>query len=225
MRFLFIAVISFFSIVHAQESGASKILILAPNQVVFEKSIERQLKQDVSAYKESLNLEQEEQYFKTEEFKKKPENAQLMARYEVNYLKTLNHENLSSYLAEQMMVNLLYGKIKGAIVKVKNRFSSADTIELAEFTQDEEMDLILNFSEVNYFSKKGENYCSMMVQLYDFRTKTLLLNTLYTANASNVGLEKICDFGSPNCSINNTLTLVFKEVIPLILENDPLKGN
>lgn len=223
MKKLVVIFISLFSLAHGQESVGAKILILSPYQVVFEKAIERQMKQDVQAYRDGLNLEEAEKYFQTDEFKKSPENNQMMSRYEVNFLKTLSHENLSSYLAQQMMVNQLYRKMKGLVVLVKNTTASADTVELEEIARAEEMDFVLNFSEVNYFSKKGENFCSVMVQLYDNASKRLLVNQLYTGNASNVGMEKICAEGSSHCSINNALGAAFSEVLPMILENNPAK--
>lgn len=198
-----------------------QILILSPNETKFESALDKELLKNVNNYKKSLNLEQADAFLLSDEFKKRPENAQIITRSEIEYLRTLDHKNLVSYLAEQYLSYKLYEKFEGVVVRLKNAKSNGSTAELKKIAADENTTFVLNFSTIELYKEKRQSFAKITVQLYDHTSGKMLLSETYTGGWENPGFDYACEDHSVNCCINNALSQIVKAAGRAIIANDP----
>lgn len=198
-----------------------QILILSPNETKFESALDKELLKNVNNYKKSLNLEQADAFLLSDEFKKRPENAQIMTKSEIEYLRTLDHKNIVSYLAEQYLSYKLYEKFEGVVVRLKNARSNGSTAELKKIAADENTTFVLNFSAIELYKEKRQSFAKITVQLYDHSSGKMLLSETYTGGWENPGFDYACEEHSVNCCINNALSQIVKAANRAIIANDP----
>lgn len=198
-----------------------QLLILSPNETKFAPALDKELSKKVNEYKKSLDLNEADAFLLSSEFKARPENVQTMSRSEVEFLHTLDHKNLVSYLAEQFISYTLYDRFENVVVKLKDVKSNGSVAALQKVAADEKMMFVLNFSSVELYKEKKESFARITIQLYDQGSGTILLNKAYTGGWNNPGLEYACEDHSVNCCINNALSQVVREVSRAVIANDP----
>lgn len=204
-----------------QQSFEPQILVLSPNQSTFNKSMEKELTSKVDAYKKGLDLAAAEEFFRSEEFKRRPQNVQLMSKSEVSYLKTIDAVNLTSYLAEQHLSYALYEQIRTVVVKLKNEKSTGEVKDLDRIAGKEKATFVLNIKAIELYKEGKQSFAKLAVQLYDRASGSLLLDEAFTGGSENPGLEYTCEENSVDCCINNALSQALGAIIPLILDNNP----
>jgi hypothetical protein len=69
------------------------------------------------------------------------------------------------------------------------------------------------------------SYAKLVIQLYDYLTNSLLIDTSYIGNWNNPGFEFACRDSSLSCTINNSLSQALDNVVFKIALNSPTIKN
>ncbi len=206
---------------YAQDNSGPEILVLSPNELIFEKSLEKELSKNVSEYVASMDLNAANNFLHSDEFKGYPASSQETIKSEVAYLKTLDYKNITSYLTEQFLYYTLQEKLENIVVKLSNEKSKGDKKAISKFINGTKTDFIINLSMLEFYKSEKAGFLKVSVQLYQKETGNIILDKSYTGDWSNPGFQYTCEEKSVNCCINNALSQAVNEISALILENDP----
>jgi hypothetical protein len=217
---IFLVALSTFTL-YAQDNFDPKILVLSPNKLIFEKSMEMELLKNVSEYKAGLDLNAATNFLQSEEFKEYPASSQETAKSEIAYLKILDYTNITSYLTEQYLYYTIREKLENVVVKLSTEKSNGGKNELAKFANGTDIDFVINLSLLEFYKSEKVGFLKISVQLYQKETSQIILDKSYTGDWSNPGFQYTCEEKSVNCCINNALSKAVAELSSLIVENDP----
>jgi len=207
--------------IFGQTQAGPNIVILSPNESKFEKSIEKEISDKVMDFKKGLDLQEANAFLNSAEFKQRPENVQLISRSEVDYLKTIDHISLTSYLAEQHLVYAIYEQLNQVVVQLSTTRSKGDKGNLDKIATAENAAFVLNFSALDFYAENKKHFARITVQLYEKTSGSILLNKTYKGDWDNPGFEYACEEKSVDCCINNVLLQLVPDVAGHILAANP----
>jgi hypothetical protein len=216
--FIFVMASALFAIGQSYEP---QILILSPNEFIFDKSFEKEIQSKNIELSSDSKISDKKEFIASEEFKKEPENIQAITLSEFNFLKNLNFSNQVSYIAHQYLAYRFYERFKNLIILLTDKKSDSNIQNLKNIADEEKIQYILNFSNIKLYKKGRKCYSKISVQLYDNYSKNILLNSEFEGDWTNPGFEFACKEKSIECPINNAISKALSEVINIVAKNSP----
>lgn len=198
-----------------------QILILAPNETKYEKAFDKEVASYNNEIKKKLNISEQEQGLNSDDFKKRPENIQIITKSEIEFSKNLDFFKQASFISEQYLAYRFFEKFPNLLIKLKDDKSNGTLEELKTQSDKEKLQYVLNLSSIELFIEKKNRYAKISVQLYDNISNSILLDKAYIGDWRNPGFEFSCEDKTINCTLNNALSQALGEVIYTIASNSP----
>ena len=210
-----------FTVVTGQTKYEPQILILAPNQTICEKTLDKEVSDYNKKLKQSQATLDKSKSLDSPEFKNQPENIQAMAKCDVEFSKNLDFYKQASSICEQFLAYRLFEKFPNLLIKLIDKKSDGTLTNLKAFSESEKLQYVLNFSSIDLYKEKRKSHARINVQLYDNKTNSILLDKSFIGDWNNPGLEFCCTDKTIQCTLNNSLSQVLDEVIYIIASNSP----
>jgi hypothetical protein len=198
-----------------------QILILSPNEVKYDKVFEKDIANYNDLIKKSNKLEEQEKSLKSSEFANQPANIKRMIQDEVTYSKNLDFFKQTSSICEQFLAYKFIEKFPKLLIELKDVKSKGTIDDLKSISEQTKLQYILNFPSITFYKENEMSYAKLAVQLYDYSTNSLLIDTSYIGNWNNPGFEFACNDSSLSCTINNSLSQALDNVIYNVASNSP----
>ncbi|PBQ31907.1 hypothetical protein CNR22_09035 [Sphingobacteriaceae bacterium] len=198
-----------------------QILILAPNVTKYEKAFDKEVTNYNEEIKKNTNTSEQEQALNSPDFKKQPDNIQIITKSEIAFSKNLDFFKQASFISEQFLAYRFFEKFPNLLIKLKDAKSSGALDDLKTQSEKEKFQYVLNFASIELYKENKINYAKITVQLYDNASKSILLDKTYIGDWSNPGFEFACEDKTINCTLNNALSQALEEVIYTIASNSP----
>lgn len=198
-----------------------QILILAPNVTKYEKAFNNEVSSYNKQIQKKINTSEQEKNLNSSEFKKQPENIQIITKSEIEFSKNLDFFKQASFISEQFLAYRFFEKFPNLLIKLKDSKSNETLNELKSYSENEKLQYVLNFSSIELYKQSKISYAKVTIQLYDNITNTILLNKAYIGDWNNPGFEFTCNDQTINCTLNNALSQALNEVIFMIASNSP----
>lgn len=215
--------ISTFSIAFTalSQSYEPQILILSPNEIKFDKEFDSEIKIKNEEIAKYLKKPDYKEAIKSSEFKKQPQNIQLITLSEVKFTEKLDFFKQTSLIAHRYLTHSFYRRFSNLLILLSDTKIKSDENELKALADKEKMQYVLNFSKIELFKKNGISFANITVQLFDNEIHKFVINKVYEGDWINHGFDFACSDKSIECSINNCLSQALKEVISEIASNNP----
>jgi hypothetical protein len=210
-----------FSASFGQTIYEPQILILSPSNIKYDKVFEKEIADFNSLIKKNNRFAEQEKVLKSKEFTTQPANIKKMMLDEVAYSKSLDFFKQTSSVCEQFLAYKFIEKFPGLLIELKDIKSNGSIEELKHISKQAKLQYVLNFSGITIYKDNGIGYAKLAVQLYDFSTNSLLIDTSYVGDWSNPGFEFACSDSSVSCTINNALSQALDNVIYNVAVNSP----
>lgn len=210
-----------FSISFGQTVYEPQILILSPNNVKYDKVFEKEISDYNDVIKKNNKLEEKEKGLKSNEFGSEPENIKRMMQDEVAYAKNLDFFKQTSSICEQFLAYKFFEKFPNLLIELKDIKSKGSIEELKNISEQAKLQYVLNFPNVTFYKENHISYAKLSVQLYDYSTNSLLIDTSYIGDWYNPGFEFACSDSSLSCTINNSLSQALDNVVYNVALNSP----
>lgn len=222
MKKLTIVLLTFtFALTALGQTYEPQILILTPNELKFDKSFEKDVKQKNKELSKRPENKEQDDYLKSEEFKKQPENIQRITLSEIEFTEKLDFSKQASFIAHQYLAYRFYERFPNLLILLSNSKSSGNLTELKKIADTDKLQYILNFSSIELFKKDEISFAKISVQLYDNSSQTFLINSEYEGDWTNPGFEFACTDQSIDCTISNALSKALGDVIYQVASNSP----
>ncbi|MES2574770.1 MAG: hypothetical protein V4572_07495 [Bacteroidota bacterium] len=210
-----------FTTTFGQIAYEPQILILAPNETKYEKAFDKEIASYNNEIKKKLNISEQEQGLNSDDFKKRPENIQIITKSEIEFSKNLEFFKQASFISEQYLAYRFFEKFPNLLIKLKDHKSNGTLEELKTQSDKEKLQYVLNLSSIELYIEKKNRYAKISVQLYDKVSNSILLDKSYIGDWRNPGFEFSCEDKTINCTLNNALSQALREVIYTIASNSP----
>jgi hypothetical protein len=197
-----------------------QILILSPNKIKFEKGFDSEIEKSNEKIRQYSNSAEQQQYIKSEEFKKQPENLKLMTLSSIKFSENMDFFKYSSFITQQYLSYRFYERFTNLLILLSDSKSNGDKKELKTIADREKLQYIINFTKIEILKKDGISFAKILLQLFDNESNTFLINKEYEGDWNNPGFEFACTDSSINCAINNALSQGLSEVIYSIASNN-----
>jgi hypothetical protein len=198
-----------------------QILILAPNEIKYEKSFDKEISKFNNEIREKIKNSQQEEVLNSPDFKNQPENIKIITKSEIEFSKNLDFFKQASIISEQILAYRFFEKFPNLLIKLKDSKSTETLDGLKKYSDNENLQYVLNFSTIELFKDKMISYAKVTIQLYDNFSNSILLNKSYIGDWNNPGFEFTCNDKSLNCTLNNALSQALDDVINTIASNSP----
>ena len=214
-----------FAISFGQAIYEPQILILSPNEVRYDKVFEKEIANYNALIKKNNKLAEQEKSLKSSEFANRPANIKRMMEDEVAYSKNLDFFKQASSSSEQFLAYKFIEKFPNLLIELKDVKSKGSIEELKNISEKAKLQYVLNFPSITFYKDNEMSYAKLAVQLYDYSTNSLLIDTSYVGNWNNPGFEFACNDSSLNCTINNSLSQALDNVVYNVASNSPTLKN
>jgi len=204
-----------------QKDYEPQILILAPNVTKYDKTFDKEVSSYNKEIKKRTNTSEQEQALNSPEFKKQPENIQIITKSEIQFSKNLDFFKQASSISEQMLAYRFFEKFPNLLIRLKDAKSNGTLNDLKTHSDKEKLQYVLNFASIELYKENKINYAKINVQLYDNVSNSILLDKSYIGDWSNPGFEFACEDKTINCNLNNALSQALEEVIYTIASSSP----
>ncbi len=198
-----------------------QILILAPNVTKYEKAFDKEVINYNKEIKKNTNLSEQEQALNSPDFKRQPENIQIITKSEIAFSNDLDFFKQASFFSEQFLAYRFFEKFPNLLIKLKDAKSNCTLDDLKTYSEKEKLQYVLNFASIELYKENKISYAKISVQLYDNVSNSILLDKTYIGDWSNPGFEFACEDKTINCTLNNALSQALGEVIYTIASNSP----
>lgn len=198
-----------------------KILILAPNVTKYEKTFEKEIERYTNENKKNINTSEQDEFLNSPDFKKQPENLQIITKSEIEFSKNLDFFKRASFISEQSLIYRFFEKFPNLLIKLKDTKSSGTLNDLKAHSDKENLQYVLNLASIELYKENNISYAKITVQLYDNVSNSILLNKAYVGDWNNPGFEFTCEDQTIGCTLNNALSKALEEVVYTIASNSP----
>ena len=198
-----------------------QILILAPNVTKYEKAFDNDVANYNKEIKKNTNTLEQEQALNSPDFKKQPENIQIITKSEIAFSKDFDFFKQASFISEQFLVYRFFEKFPNLLIKLKDYKSIGTLDDLKTLSEKEKLQYVLNLASIELYKENKINYAKITIQLYDNVSNSIILDKTYIGDWNNPGFEFACEDKTINCNINNALSQALGEVIYTIASNSP----
>lgn len=205
----------------AQTVYEPQILILSPNLTKYEKTFDKEITKFNNEIKGKINSSEQEIALNSPDFKKQPENIQIITKSEIEFSKNLDFFKYACFISEQFLAYRFFEKFPNLLIKLKDEKSIGSLDDLKKQSEKEKLQYILNFASIELYKQNKINYAKITVQLYDNVSNSILLDKQYIGDWNNPGFEFSCEDKTINCTLNNALSQALGEVIYTIASNSP----
>ncbi|MGV3704313.1 MAG: hypothetical protein ACO1NU_02950 [Arcticibacter sp.] len=189
-----------------------QLLILSPGNTAFDP----QAAKDIEAQNKELRASAASL---PEGLKEEAENIQLMRRSATSFISKLDFFKQVTMISQDYLAYRFFERFPQTLILVKDQKIDAN-ITLAQFADAEKMPYLLLFPSVNITKGKTGYIARIKAQLYERESNSLLIDKEYQGDDQNPGFEFMCKEGSLNCTLNNALSTLLREVIQAIAMNN-----
>ena len=123
-----------------------QILILAPNVTKHEKVFDKEVSTYNKEIKKRINTSEQEQALNSPDFKKQPENIQIITKSEIEFTKDLDFFKQASSISEQMLAYRFFEKFPNLLIKLKDAKSNGILNDLKTQSDKEKLQYVVAFS-------------------------------------------------------------------------------
>lgn len=204
-----------------QTTYEPQILILSPNDIKYDKVFDKEIADYNFLLKKNNKFEEQEKGLKSKEFTTQPDNIKRMMQSEVAYSKNLDFFKQTSSICEQFLAYKFFEKFPNLLIELKDIKSKGSIEDLKQISGQAKLQYVLNFPSISFYKENEMSYAKLAVQLYDYSTNSLLIDTSYIGNWNNPGFEFACSDSSLSCTINNSLSQALDNVVYNIATNSP----
>ena len=218
---ILLALLLTFITTYGQKVYEPQILILAPNLTKYEPSFEKEIVDYNKEIKKKINLSEREATLNSPDFKKQPENIQLITKSEIEFSKDIDFFKQASIISESFLTYRFYEKFPNLLIKLKDVKSNGSLDDLKTYSEVEKLQYVLNFASIELYRENKINYAKIKVQLYDNISSSIILEKAYTGDWNNPGFEFTCKDKTINCTLSNALSKALADIIYTIALNSP----
>jgi hypothetical protein len=208
-----------FFVSFGQTTYEPQILILSPNDIKHDKAFDKEITDYNILLNKNIKFDEQQKGLKSEEFSTQPANIKRMMQSEVAYSKNLDFFKQTSYICEQFLTYKFFEKFPNLLIELKDIKSKGSIEDLKRISGQAKLQYVLNFPSILFYKENDISYAKLAVQLYDYSTNSLLIDTSYIGNWNNPGFEFACSDGSLSCTINNSLSQALDNVVYNIATN------
>lgn len=205
----------------AQKDHEPQILILAPNNLNYDKAFENEIQALNNSIKGNINYDKQIKALNSKDNKTQPDNIFQMMKSEIEFSKNLDFYKTISFISEQFLSYRFFEKFPNLLILLKDAKSNGKLEELKTLAEQSKMQYVLNFPKSTFYKQNGESFANVQVQLYDNNTNSILIDTAYIGGWNNPGFEFVCQDSSLNCTINNVLLQALDNVVYKVAINSP----
>ena len=205
----------------AQTVYEPQILILSPNSTKYEKTFDKEVTKYNKEIKGKINSSEQEIALNSPDFKKQPENIQIITKSEIEFSKNLDFFKQACFISEQFLAYRFFEKFPNLLIILKDEKSIGSLDDLKIQSEKEKLQYVLNFASIELYKENKINYAKITVQLYDNVSNSILLDKQYIGDWNNPGFEFSCEDKTINCTLNNALSQALGEVIYTIASHSP----
>jgi hypothetical protein len=203
------------------QSYEPQILILSPNETIYDKKFEKELIQISNDLKKSSRTAEQQEYIKTKGFNTEPENIRLMTLSEISFSEKMDFFRQTSYFAHQYLSYRFYERFTNLLILLSDNKSKGELNDLKTLADKEKIQYVLNFPMIELYKSNGASYSKIRIQLYDNEAGEYLIDKSFVGDWRNPGFEFACQDKTIQCTINNALSKGLTEVINAIATNSP----
>lgn len=197
------------------------VLILSPNKT----SADKKLQNEIQKYNTQLRLKAQELADQNEEevndSDKQAENIRIMERKKVTFSKNIDFYKEISLIAEGYLQYRFFERFNNLLIYAVDEKSDSSITSLASLANKYEMQYVLNFPKVVSFLENKSKKTTITVELYDNKSKKVVLYKDFTGHDANPGFEFACTDKSIECTVSNSLSEALGEIISVIAANNP----
>lgn len=190
-----------------------KYLYYPPNDIEYDKVFDKEIAGYNILLKKNNKFEEQEKVLGSKEFSTQPANIKRMMESEVAYSKNLDFFKQTSCISEQFLAYRFFEKFPNLLIELKDIKSKGSIEDLKQISGQAKLQYVLNFPSISFYKENEMSYAKLAVQLYDYSTNSLLIDTSYIGNWNNPGFEFACSDSSLSCTINNSLSQALDNVI------------
>lgn len=208
----------------AQVVYEPQILILAPNKIKYDTVFNDDLVERNKALKAFSNEEEVvklEQFLSSPKFKTLPDKLQKQFVGNYYFTRDLDFFSSISIMAHRFLTWDISERFKNLLINLKYSKSNGTLQDLKKFSESEDLQYVLNFPSINLYKENGISKVDLSVQLYDNVTDSILLDKTYTGDWNNPAFTYGCQDKSIECTINNALSQVVKEIRYIVALRSP----
>ena len=204
-----------------QTTYEPQILILSPNDIKYEKVFDKEITDYNRLLIKNSKFKEQEKGLKSKEFLTQLSNIKRMMQSEVAYSKNADFFKQASVICEQFLAYKFFEKFPNLLIELKDKKSKGSIEDLKQISEQAKLQYVLNFPSISFYKENEMSYAKLAVQLYDYSTNSLLIDTSYVGNWNNPGFEFACSDSTLSCTINNSLSQALDNVIYNIATSSP----
>ncbi len=205
------------------QTSEPEILILTPNEFKFDKIFEQDLQLIDSTLLSKSNNTFNEEFIKSNMFKKMPLNSQKEFLSIISFTNNLNFSKTASITARKKLIEDFEYFFPNHLILLSNIKSSGSLSELKNIADSSKMQYIINIHKIELIKKDSVSLTKIFFQFYDNSTQTVLINSEYSGDWFNNNKKIDCVNKSLECTIHNSLSKALKEVFCSVILNNPTK--
>lgn len=223
MKITFIAFLSFTTslVSFAQTNYEPQILVLSPNKVTWDKIFEKEISDYNLIITKSIASAPQEKELNSKEMENQPANIKRMIKSELAYSKNMTLFKQASSISEQMLAYKFIEKFPNLLIELSTLVSEGSLEELNGIAEKAKLQYVLNFPKIIFYKSNNISFAKLTVQLYDYSSNSLFIDTSFIGNWTNPGFEYSCENGSLGCTINNAISQALEDVFYHISMNSP----
>lgn len=204
-----------------QANYEPQILILSPNDIKYDKAFDKEIADYNILIKKNNKFAEQEKSLKSKEFSTQPPNIKRMMKSEVAYSKKIDFVKQASFISEQFLAYRFFEKFPNLLIELKDIKTKGSIEDFKQLSEQTNLQYVLNFPSISFYKENGVSYAKLAVQLYNYSTNSLLIDTSYIGDWYNPGFEFACSDSSLSCTINNSLAQALDNVVYNIAANSP----
>jgi hypothetical protein len=209
VRILFILFAFLVTAVAFAQKYSPAVMVLTPTHQQYDSALRR----DIELFNfEGYSTETDEKEF-LDKLKDKPENIRTMEVAEWKFKDQRDFAAAITLSFYGMISNVLFGRTDRCLVLPSREQSEGRIDRLKTLAKRNDVRWILNPVSIHAFTKGGEKFLTIKLQLYDAKSRRNVLDVEYTGDTKNPGEEPSCREGSLECAINN----VVRQALPIVI--------
>lgn len=216
VKFIILGLIIFNAISLKGQTFEPSVIILLPNNT----SADEALQDEINSYNEMIDQSRERNIRSYEivllQEEDLAENEKIMFRKQMDFFDHLDYFGMATSVSEAFLQYLFSEKYSNMLIFAVGEKAETEIDAFSALAEKHQTQFVLNFSDLRSYVYNGSKRSTVKIQLFDNKTKEILLNEEFIGDDHNPGFQFTCDEGTLSCTINNALSTAIIEVANLI---------
>ncbi|HET9136027.1 MAG TPA: hypothetical protein VFO76_05265 [Candidatus Kapabacteria bacterium] len=209
----FVFLNGYFSALDAQPVEEPQILILTPNQVSYDPSFEKEIKNQTELLRKKIDSNPIENILNSPEFLKLPDaRKKFFLNFKTFYERLDFFKNIALICGNYLSYTFAE-KFPNPLITMNDIHTAGSVAELRAIHDSVGLQYIINFPSVRLYKDSGKAFAKITMQLYDGQTGAIAFSKEYIGGWDNPGFEFACEDSTLSCTINNALSQALAEVV------------